>query len=451
METSRRTFLRVLGAGLAAGAAAQLPMRAFADPPAASDDFFLFVHVSGGWDVMLSLDPRTERAGIIEPPSTEWVDTAGVTGWTDATLEGDVSTFRPVRPSGSNLTFGPAIGELARHFSRLTVINGIAVNTVSHPDGTAFAATGRHLAGGRMVASSIDTMMADAQGREALFPVISVNFPSAFVGDLDRRVVPLKTGSVTTVARSLDRNELYTYAADREAVTVMLSQEARALASRSVHPEAMNGLALQYDALRQMLGENLRSAFDTAALQRAYTTFDYRGRFQGARAVNLAFAVEAMKRDIVRCVSLSFGGVDTHATNYRQHAQNQQEIFNLLASLLEVLDATPHPTLMGTRLSDRTHVLVVSEFCRTPQINLSGGRDHYPNGSALVISPRFRGNTVFGRSDAEQLLPVPTRDFVDGRRAIAPPDVLATFASAFGVDPRRYMRDGEVVRELLRG
>lgn len=40
--------------------------------------------------------------------------------------------------------------------------------------------------------------------------------------------------------------------------------------------------------------------------------------------------------------------------------------------------------------------------------------------------------------------------FTDGMRAIAPPDLLATFLGAFGVDPRRYMRDGEVVRALLR-
>jgi uncharacterized protein (DUF1501 family) len=91
----------------------------------------------------------------------------------------------------------------------------------------------------------------------------------------------------------------------------------------------------------------------------------------------------------------------------------------------------------------------MSEFCRTPQVNLASGRDHYPNNSALVISPRFRGNTVFGKSDPEQVLPVATRMFSDGERAMAPPDLLATFLSAFGVDPRKYLRDGEPVPELL--
>jgi hypothetical protein len=35
-------------------------------------------------------------------------------------------------------------------------------------------------------------------------------------------------------------------------------------------------------------------------------------------------------------------------------------------------------------------------------------------------------------------------------RSIAPPDVLATFLSAFRVDPRKYMRDGDTVRDILR-
>ena len=55
----------------------------------------------------------------------------------------------------------------------------------------------------------------------------------------------------------------------------------------------------------------------------------------------------------------------------------------------------------------------------------------------------------FGQTDLEQVLPAEGRQFSDGKRAIAPPDILATFLGAFGIDPRRYMRDGEVMRDLL--
>ena len=93
--------------------------------------------------------------------------------------------------------------------------------------------------------------------------------------------------------------------------------------------------------------------------------------------------------------------------------------------------------------------MVVSDFCRTPMINLSGGRDHYPNNSSLIISPKFRGNFVYGKSDVDQLLPLPSGAFADGMRPITPPDILTTFVSALGANPRKYLRDGEVVQALL--
>ncbi len=456
-DASRRRFLKVLAGGAAAGVTTQLPLRALADPPNGAQEFFIFIHAAGAWDVMLGLDPRNERRGLIEPPNTDVLDVSALDRWTDSPLDGDTQSFAPVRPTGSNITFGPAIGELASLYDRLTVVNGIAVNTVSHPDGTVFAATGRHLAGGRSPESSIDTLIANEFGREALFPVISMNFPSWFVGaNLDRRVMPLRTGGVDTVGRTLNRSALYTTAADRDAVTVALTQEARDLAARQQYPEVFNGMALQYEGLRRMLQSNLRSVFDGAMLTSMYpslvpTAAGQRYRFFQSGAVNAAFAVEAMKRNVVRCVSFAIGSFDTHSTNYRNQALLQQELFAILARLVRALDTAPHPTIATDRLSAHTHILVVSEFCRTPQINLSGGRDHYPNGSALVISPAFRSNFVYGSSDPEQLLPRASGMFSDGMRAIAPPDLLATFLGAFGVDPRRYMRDGEVVRALLRG
>jgi uncharacterized protein (DUF1501 family) len=199
-----------------------------------------------------------------------------------------------------------------------------------------------------------------------------------------------------------------------------------------------------------MLAGNLQDVFSAGGLRKAHPELDYKRRFTGGPAVNAAFAVEAMKRNLVRCVSFAVGGFDTHGNNYRGQAQLQQETFGLVSDLVKSLDATPHPTLHGSRLSEHTHILVVSDFCRTPQINMGMGRDHYPNNSALVVSPRFRPSFVFGKTDPDQLLPQPAKRFADGERAIAPPDLLATFLSAFGIEPRKYMRDGEVVRELLR-
>ncbi len=452
MRTYRRTFLKVLAAGAASAVAGLPTIDSLADVAARNEsEFFVFIIAQGAWDVTLWSDPRNELKGIIHPASTENTDTAPLKRWIDAPLEGGFKTFELIRPPGSNLVFGPGIGDLVDMVDRITVINGLEMNTVAHPDGQLYSTTGRHPQGGRVAASSVDTILSNELGREQLFPTVSVRFPSAYVGEsLDRRVVPLAIDDVGSISRTLSRDHAYDADPERDRVTAMLSEEARDLAKRSTYPDVLQGMDLQYQGLRKMLSSNLQDVFSANGLKKAHPELDYRARFTGGPAVNAAFALEAIKRNVVRCMSFAIGGFDTHFNNYRGQAQLQQETFGLIASLLKALDATPHPTRQGAKLSEHTHILVVSDFCRTPQINLGMGRDHYPNNSALVISPRFKPNFVFGKTDPEQLLPLAARRFADGERAIAPPDLLATFVSAFGVDPRKYMRDGEIVQELLR-
>jgi uncharacterized protein (DUF1501 family) len=459
MTSNRRTFLKLLGAAAGVGATAHLPiLKALAETPQGKDEFFVFVHAAGGWDVTLWGDPRNERKGLVEPASTDNTDTSRLRLWTNAPLDGDTQTFALVRPSGANMAFGPGIGNMANLYDRLTIVNGLEMNTVSHPDGTAFVATGRHLAGGRPVGSSIDTLITNELGLDQLFPSVSIQFPSSFIGNLDARALPLRIGAIDNVAKSLSRSTRYDTAAQRDAVTALLSDEAKDLAKISYHPETMEGLSLQFESLRKMLKESLADVFTASKLTAAHPELypkdgdgkPVRLKYQASAAVNAAFALEAMKRNLVRSVSFTLNGFDTHNGNYRFHGETQQEAFDVLAAMVQAMDATPHPTLTGERLSDHTHILVVSDFCRTPQINLAGGRDHYPNGSALIVSPRFVANKVLGSSDPEQLLPNDAGTFADGTRPIAPPDVLATFLSAFGIDPRKYLRDGDVIGGALK-
>ncbi len=453
--TTRRTFLKVLGATALATASLGRTKQAWADVAALSaggndGEFFLFIIAAGGWDVTLWADPRNESVGIINPASTDNTDTAPLKKWVDAPLLNGGKSFQLVRAKGDKLVFGPGIGALAEMGDRLTLVNGLSMNTVAHPDGQAYSATGRHLQGGRVAASSIDTMVANEMGKEQLLPAVSVRFPSSFVGEnLDRRVVPLVLADVGTISRTLTRAQMFEPAQTRDRVTAMLSEEANDLASRSAYPDTLRGMDLQYQALRRMLGGNLLEVFSAEALRKNHPDLDYKARFAGGSAINAAFAVEAMKKNLVRSVSFAISGFDTHGNNYRTQAQLQQETFGLIADTLKLLDAAPHPTKTGKKLSDHTHIMIMSDFCRTPQINLGGGRDHYPNNSSLIISPRFRRNFSFGKTDAEQLLPAPAKKFADGERAISPPDLLATFVHAFGVNPRVYLRDGEVVPELL--
>jgi hypothetical protein len=143
----RRSFLHAAAGGAVAALVDGPIPRALADTASGEGEHFVFIHAAGGWDVTLWADPRNEKRGLVDPATTDNTDTSQIHRWVDAPYDGDHKSFALVRPPGSLITFGPGIGALADLHDRLTVINGLSMNTVSHPDGTLFSTTGRHLNG----------------------------------------------------------------------------------------------------------------------------------------------------------------------------------------------------------------------------------------------------------------------------------------------------------------
>lgn len=449
---ARRNLLKMFGAGAALAAAHSPVIRALADGSGSSDEFFVLIHAQGAWDVTLWSDPRNETTGKIDPASTGNTDTTAITHWQNQALGDGESTFKLVQPAGCNIPFGPAIGEMLPLFDRMCVLNGIEMNTVSHPDGTTFSSTGRHLSGGRATQPSIDAMLADALGVSQVLPLVSVDFPSFHHPELDPRAVPVRVSSVANVAESLTRVQTFDTDAQRQLVTTVLTQEAQELAASSMRPGVFEAFSVQYQALSQMLTPAVKDLFSETKLLAAQPQLKNAPvSFFKPDLTNAAFAVEAMKANLVRCVSFGVGSFDTHNANYEDHARMLQDFFSIIARMIEGMDAAPHPTLAGEKLSDHTHILVISDFCRSPGINIQNGRDHHPNNSALIVSPKIKGNMVFGSTDKEQLLPQKVSGFAGGDRNVQPPDVLATLLDVVGVNPRDYLREGEVIEAIVKG
>ena len=97
-------------------------------------------------------------------------------------------------------------------------------------------------------------------------------------------------------------------------------------------------------------------------------------------------------------------------------------------------------------LSDRgmleeTLVLVMTDFGRTPKINSTGGRDHWPNCFSVVMAGGgVRGGQVIGESDA-------LGEFVK-ERPVTPGDLAATIYTLLGIDPAHELHtpDGRPIR-----
>jgi uncharacterized protein (DUF1501 family) len=130
-------------------------------------------------------------------------------------------------------------------------------------------------------------------------------------------------------------------------------------------------------------------------------------------------------------------------------------IFPSLRRSLPVLDQA-FSTLLGDLdrrgLLDTTLVLLLTEFGRTPVINKSAGRDHWPRVfSVIVAGAGIPGGQVLGASDG--------RGGEPAERPISPKDLAATIYSFLGIDPfkdyasegrkLKVLDEGKTIRELL--
>jgi hypothetical protein len=85
-------------------------------------------------------------------------------------------------------------------------------------------------------------------------------------------------------------------------------------------------------------------------------------------------------------------------------------------------------------LLDKTLVVFLTEFGRTPKINAAGGRDHWGAcGSLFFAGAGVRGGQVIGETDKHAARPL--------TRPHSPSDVAATIYRALGIDHHQFAKD----------
>jgi len=130
----------------------------------------------------------------------------------------------------------------------------------------------------------------------------------------------------------------------------------------------------------------------------------------------------------VGCVTLAYGGWDTHSSNFKTLKRQLPPLDRGIASLVQDL----HDRGMDKDVA----VVMWGEFGRTPRINGSdAGRDHWsPVMSALVAGGGLKMGQAIGASSARGEYP---KD-----RRVTVPQVLATLYQAVGIDPGRTFNNG---------
>jgi uncharacterized protein (DUF1501 family) len=190
----------------------------------------------------------------------------------------------------------------------------------------------------------------------------------------------------------------------------------------------------------EMIRSPRMAAFDLekepAAMRDAY------GRTQfGAGCLLARRLVEAG----VTFVEVVAGGWDTHDDNFTRVRNLNSQIDQPMAQMIS--------DLKQRGMLERTLVIWMGEFGRTPRINPRGGRDHFPNAFNVALAGcGVKGGQVVGKTDA------------GGERVTDRPvtvnDLFHTIYSTLGINadqenmshigrPIKLVDGGEVVRELL--
>jgi hypothetical protein len=118
---------------------------------------------------------------------------------------------------------------------------------------------------------------------------------------------------------------------------------------------------------------------------------------------------------------------DSHADNFPRHKDDLlPPADRAFAALIDDLTARG--------LLDETLVIAMGEFGRTPKINGTAGRDHWPYCYSVILAGGgVRGGIAYGSSD--KLGAYPDAD------AVTPSDLAATLFWRLGLDPAREMID----------
>lgn len=330
----------------------------------------VWINMNGGWDIIEITDPKVSSTSGIDMPYS-WGLTHQITGG------------RPDERLGRWL---PQIASLG---DELLVVRGLTMGTTSHQAGSVYMDTGVLSNTGNVNAASIPAIVASES--QATIPIIQLS------GGSDPKTDRGLLNPVSVVrAQNLGLyRSMYPQSPDELEQKMMILNHLRQSLQRVEARVGSNDRLLQVATAE----EKIRIQFqDDVGAKLALTDEDKLPFTSNAPATvnngqieTFALALKLLKNNMVSCLNLGIGGFDTHSNQER----NMQPIVNnfdfLLSTFVRELKDAGH--------LDSTLIVVYSDFGRTPKINSSNGRDHWPVGSVLMLGGGLQGGRMVGGTD----------------------------------------------------
>lgn len=422
MRLNRRHLLQ----GTAAATALGLPRFARADVPADGLKF-LFVFNNGGWDPTRVFAPEFRNRNVDMELDAE-----------EATAGGITYVAHADRPSVSSF--------MDAYHSELLVLNGLQVRSIAHEICTMIALTG-DTSGFK---PDFATLIASSTSTEYTLPHLVLDGPS-FPGD--RGTAVARTGSQGQLEALLSGDILgWTDTPQPEL------------------PRPYEGTIDEYLARRvsarssigRSVGDQTLAGAYADAFGKARDLKDYRHIMDfttagGSLASQAQVAVDALSTGLSRCVSLGFPGFSGNGLGWDSHADNDatqsplfEGLFAGLGQLMQLLHSTPGTS--GTTLAEETIVVVQSEMGRTPQLNGTVGKDHWPYTSLMMLGPGLTTDRVVGSFDDSyvgSLVDLDTAEVTGSGRTLSAEAVGAALLTLADIDPAEHIAGADPLLGIL--
>lgn len=332
--------------------------------------------------------------------------------------------FAAIRTSVDGVTVSEILPTVAAQLHHATIVRSLVGESADHGNATHHLLTSYPRVR-ELVHPSLGSIVADQLERLGDLPAfVSVGGEAPSPGYLGQTAEAYFIGDPGTPDPTIALPEGITRVRSQRRLEVLEKLNGRFAAPGDPIVDAVGG---SYAAAVNLMRSPALAAFDLdaepAAVREAYGDTKFgKGCLLARRLVEQG----------VRFVQVNLGGFDTHAGNFRT-----------MRSLGAVIDPAIG-TLLGDLASsgrlDRTLVLLLSEFGRTPDINNAAGRDHYADVfSVLVAGGGCKRGFVLGGTDPE------------GRQAVERPvrvaDLHATVVDQLGIDPD-HLVDTHLGRKL---
>lgn len=419
---SRRDFIRAgaLGAGLSLAGFLRLAHAGGVGQAKAKSAVFVFL--AGGPSHLDTFDPKPDAP-------------AGIRG-----------EFKSIPTKVPGLQVCEHLPKMASIADTFAVVRGISHTLAGHELGTDYLNTGNRPLPSLIYPGYGAVVSKEVPGDKELPHYVAIPTTPQKAGYLGVRYAPLQTNAVPQVGMpfsvrgiSLGNGLTIEEFEKREKLLGQLDTTFKELESDSKLVDGLDKFAQQaYDMIRSP--KALR-AFDVSQEKP-----EVAGRF-GDHRFGLSCLLATRLIDAgVRFATVTFGGWDTHANNFRQSKET------LLPQLDQGLSALL-TTLKERGLLESTTVYVVGEFGRTPKINGRAGRDHWPRAMfALLAGGGIKGGQLVGASDGHGMGPA--------QEGFTPDQIAATFYHTLGIDGRKeyhtntgrpvmIVREGSVIQELF--